>query len=359
MDRGQAPARADTSAAAPSELALHNKFQVSVRALKRDLVRAIHYLCAVSDRNVHKSLGYANIEDYGRDVGGLSRNQTRAFLTIGRRLRDLPALRRAITNGDLSWAKAAQIAAPATAETEQQLLGLASGLSTGQLRMTLAGKGSPSEVISPKARSADPGPPSAAPRPRTIAIAPPSALPIPAGIAIYVTYRLTGEQYARWEAAQARLRTHADTKEELLCLALAALADNLNGAGGTGPGILLTFRQCPDCARAALVTGRGDHEVEPALLAATACDAVVEDRDGRRRAIIPPRMRRTVLARDGYRCRARTCTSRVDLQAHHRIPVAKGGKTEPGNLITLCGRCHRALHRAEDEDRRLLRDPAG
>lgn len=63
-------------------------------------------------------------------------------------------------------------------------------------------------------------------------------------------------------------------------------------------------------------------------------------------------IRKLVLERDNYRCRALVlrdgkyvpCNSTENLEVHHRVPLSKGGKTTPLNLITLCGRCHEARH---------------
>ncbi|MBK9305167.1 MAG: HNH endonuclease [bacterium] len=49
-------------------------------------------------------------------------------------------------------------------------------------------------------------------------------------------------------------------------------------------------------------------------------------------------------SQDGHRCQAPGCRNSRYLQVHHRIPAAAGGKPEPKNLVTLCSRCHRALH---------------
>jgi hypothetical protein len=56
---------------------------------------------------------------------------------------------------------------------------------------------------------------------------------------------------------------------------------------------------------------------------------------GRTTRVIPPRLRRYILYRDGG-CAADGCVSRYRLQPHHRIPWSKGGRTDPHNLITLC-----------------------
>lgn len=48
-----------------------------------------------------------------------------------------------------------------------------------------------------------------------------------------------------------------------------------------------------------------------------------------------------VIKRDGCcrKCGA-TSTPGNKLRAHHIIPVSKGGRTVPYNLMTLCDRCH-------------------
>lgn len=56
---------------------------------------------------------------------------------------------------------------------------------------------------------------------------------------------------------------------------------------------------------------------------------------GRTSRVIPPKLRRAVLYRDGG-CTADGCTSRYRLQAHHKIPWSQGGPTDPDNLVTLC-----------------------
>ncbi|MBI5851573.1 MAG: HNH endonuclease [Planctomycetes bacterium] len=55
-------------------------------------------------------------------------------------------------------------------------------------------------------------------------------------------------------------------------------------------------------------------------------------------AATPPAMRAKVFARDGQACA--NCKSRRGLPAHHVHWRSKGGPTAPGNLVTLCARCH-------------------
>lgn len=53
-------------------------------------------------------------------------------------------------------------------------------------------------------------------------------------------------------------------------------------------------------------------------------------------------MRKAVYKRDGWRCVV--CDATEGLQIHHIKPRGKGGANHPMNLVTLCWRCHAAVH---------------
>ncbi|MGF1618555.1 MAG: HNH endonuclease [Acidimicrobiia bacterium] len=57
---------------------------------------------------------------------------------------------------------------------------------------------------------------------------------------------------------------------------------------------------------------------------------------GRSRRIIPPALRRAVLARTGGHCSIDGCNSTYRVEIHHKIPWSQGGRTDPENLIALC-----------------------
>jgi hypothetical protein len=88
----------------------------------------------------------------------------------------------------------------------------------------------------------------------------------------------------------------------------------------------------------------GGGPVGPEILDKVACagslEIISEGRGkplsiGRRSRIIPKKLRRFVLHRDGG-CTADGCTSRYRLQPHHIIPWSEGGPTNAENLTTLC-----------------------
>jgi hypothetical protein len=65
-----------------------------------------------------------------------------------------------------------------------------------------------------------------------------------------------------------------------------------------------------------------------------------------------PRLRMDIFKRDGRRCkicgRKPGDNSDLELHLHHIRPWAKGGVTDPSNLITLCHTCHNGLKPHDD-----------
>lgn len=66
-------------------------------------------------------------------------------------------------------------------------------------------------------------------------------------------------------------------------------------------------------------------------------DAICRVERGR----VSNKLRFAIYERDGHRCRK--CGRRTDdLEIDHIVPIAKGGKSTPDNLQTLCHRCNKA-----------------
>lgn len=61
------------------------------------------------------------------------------------------------------------------------------------------------------------------------------------------------------------------------------------------------------------------------------------------RGKLTPGLRYDILKRDNFKCQicGRTQEDGITLEVDHKIPIAKGGKTEPDNLWTLCRDCNR------------------
>lgn len=96
-------------------------------------------------------------------------------------------------------------------------------------------------------------------------------------------------------------------------------------------------RKCLDCPR---LIGGGSR--------CDACRRAHERRRGQRRSSYSRGGWATaVKRRDGYRC-AR-CGSPYELEAHHILPLSRGGADEVANGVTLCRDCHLEMHRGQSQ----------
>jgi hypothetical protein len=86
-----------------------------------------------------------------------------------------------------------------------------------------------------------------------------------------------------------------------------------------------------------------DHLTCDGLLSPVFTDGARPVSVGRGRRIPPGRTRRLVLHRDKT-CRVPWCGARRHLDVHHLDHWLHGGRTDYDRLVTLCSRCHRALH---------------
>ncbi len=345
--------------ATPAQFAVHNNFKNSVLTLKRSLVRSIFYLKIIKDRRIYKALGYKTILEYAAREAGLGRKQCEAFLSLGRKLGDLPRIAASLEAGQLTWRQAQEICRVADPENEATWVEAAAGLNVRELEAAVRESRDKTltrhqdlHIGAEEATDLLPldTAPTRFPQPvlenrREI------DSPAPADTPQYVTFKFTLSQFMLWESwlAQNRQGDTAATKETLLC-------DSLEAKRGRCRHILRTvIHICPECDTAILPTSRGDYAAPRALVEKARCDGEVQHVDGRLTRIIPPRMRRMILARDGHRCRAAGCLHTQYLQMHHIQPSCAGGETRPENLITLCSRCHRTLHNGERELHELLK----
>ena len=113
--------------------------------------------------------------------------------------------------------------------------------------------------------------------------------------------------------------------------------------------------RCESCGKAHVPTSQGERTVDMATLEAMLCDAQICAPGTHKRSAIPPSVRRRVFERDGYRCTVAGCGSTHDLIIHHDDKVEFGGSNDIKNLRTMCGSCHRWLHRKEWTAERVRR----
>lgn len=330
----------------PAHQALHNNFVVSMRALRRDLVRAAYYLLQVRERQVYRALGYRKISDYARDAAGLNPRQCRDFLFLAKRLPDFPAVKEALGSGDLTWSKARLICTVAPPEEQEHWVDAARSMNLSDLEKAVVhrpvadGRGS-NETKQPRPKKEPVWEPAPS-RNRKIMGS------LPAEQYHYVTLKFSGDEYARWERLVESARQRGELNQAIL--------HGLKGkGGGEGQGTLVVIMHCPECGKAVHPSSRGEIEVPKPVLEAGLCDAILEDPHGNRRRMVAPKSRRLAFQRARYTCEAPGCGNASFLQIHHRMPVAGAGGNDLDNLMVLCSRCHRNLHEEEKGAKEALR----
>jgi hypothetical protein len=111
---------------------------------------------------------------------------------------------------------------------------------------------------------------------------------------------------------------------------------------------MIALTTCLWCKRTVQHGGGKTVAVDAPVLERAQCDAQVIGRlDGdpeKATQAIPPRVRRLVMHRDGYRCRVPGCRSARFLEVHHIVHRADGGDHDPSGLVLLCDGHHKAHH---------------
>jgi hypothetical protein len=324
---------------------------------------------------------------------GIAPGSAREHVRVARRLRELPLIRAAFAEGELSYSKVRALTRVENVEREQDLLDLARHATASQLdRLLRAYRG---VVAAERAAAGEP------PERRI-------AFDHADDGSLLLRGRLPAEEgalvMAAIEAARDRLAqrdvpagtsdsrgpdvpagTRGDAGEdvpagmrgdagedvpagtprrgpgEARADALVALADAFLGGGPEAVRTGGDRYQVVVLADAAALSGEepgGRCELDDGSPLAIetarrlACDASLVqmlERDGqplrigRKSRTIPPALRRALNARDRG-CRFPGCGSRRFLDAHHIEHWADGGATDLDNLVHLCGYHHRLLH---------------
>ena len=386
---GQPAARVDAS------------LRESVQILRRAERGAVLWFGEMAKRHLYRELGYASIQQYASTVLHFSKAKTSYFLRLCGVFEELPALRDSVRRGEIGWTKAREVAKVATPRTERTWVDTARSCSRRELEQRVA-------AVQQEARQRKNRDPLQASLPvdadRNGRPAAASATAAIVELPASVTLRFAPDQLARYEVLLERIRKlralPRDTGREDLLLAgleelLAAVesggksSDGTTGAGtissggshsgaasgSTGrnlepgdtggaksagepahrftrvndrgamqPRYQIIVHRCKDCRRTQVRTSRGWHDLAPAAAEAVLCDARFVQSGQRSHTSIAPSVRREVIVRDDFRCRAPGCGSRWFLEVHHLVPRSQGGSNKPANLVTLCARCHRYLH---------------
>lgn len=297
---------------------------------------------------------YADELHAARCFFGLGVRDTRERVRVGRALRDLPHVERALIEGDLSFSRVREITRVATAQTEHEWLELAQSLDMRSLerRVAMAGQSSVENDRDGRGQR---------------------RLDAPAGAewtspkTLRVTFELSTEAWALLERAMAGARRESEASlsdgEALEAVARDALLVQTRDIEASDPRRAVVLYECQRCTHTEVDTGAGAIELDPPSAAALGCGAAVHDleREGRgvsRGGPLPAAVRRAVLLRDHCRCRVPGCNRRRYVDVHHLTERAHGGKHSRRNCLVLCTTHHRLLHEGKlrvegDADREL------
>jgi hypothetical protein len=281
-----------------------------------DLLRAeqlkLHFLC-----------GFATMYEYLERKLGYGPHAARERMRVARSLARLPQTTAALARGELTYSAVRELTRVATAETEASWLAAAEGKAVNQIERLVAGH-------QPGDQPEDPTHPDL--RPRVVRI------------------ELPPEVYALWRQARSVIAAErgaeisdADFVESLCRAAI------IPGTGTAGPSHQIAYQQCPDCRRATQNGAGREIDIAPEVFERASCDAKVlgsleATTPERATTTVTPRLREQVFARDHHRCTVPGCRSARNLDIHHLVPQAQGGKHELWNLTLLCSGHHAALH---------------
>ena len=304
---------------------VHAALIAALEQLRRAEKCAVMQFSEIWQRRLFRQLGHASIESYAREALGFSENKTRQFMRLAESFDRLPELKHALKQNTISWTKARSVARVASESTEKQWIAVAASSS--------------SRVLEEKIRTARKQ--SGESRPQLFERHDEPRLPAPNS---QITFSLSPELKSKFDACVESLRKRGDrrSRDLLLVEAFALLASDASVPRGTeNPPYQIVIYRCESCGEGRLPDGSA---IDEAAVQSAACDCRQHDGEKPNRASIPPARRRQVLARDGYRCRVAGCGSTRFLEVHHIAPRERGGDNSPGNLISLCGSCHRLAH---------------
>ena len=311
---------------------VHSSLCRSLQVAEKAQQCAVLWFAEIMRRHLYRDFGCASLNQYAVKELGFSKTRAGDFIRLARQLDKLPAVREAMSSGELGYTKAREIVGVATPETENGWLA--------------AAKGSRKELICEvkrvkQAAKVDPGQGELLPAAPTVVA--PRELPV------RFQMDLTPEQEARRAAIVERLHKLGGVPNNRAELMLEALAALLESKEKTPRGVLssrapVQVHVHEHEGRMTVQTEAGERELSQAEIGRIRCDSAVCIQGGRNTTTIPPRIRKEVLARDKHRCRAPGCGRTRFLEVHHITPRNQGGSNRPENLVTLCGSCHRLCH---------------
>ncbi len=348
---------------------LHGETEIArIRATQMVLLRE------VDRRQAPTAAGCRSLREWVAGRLDVAPETARDLVAATHRLEDLPDVREAVASGEIGFDRAVAVGRFAGRDDNLDLLNEMAAFDIAGIRQVAAKRRRMTRIdeecaFNDRYLVAEPNLDESAWRLH-------GRLPGTAGSVVVAALEAKADTFPAEPDTRSRAARNADA---LWAISLDALSGGDGATIDTSTPLLTVFVDATEAAASngeAGVTVEAGPRVGKATIEAILCDGIVEVTAstsdgipltmGRRRRIIPPRLRRFVLARDGAMCTIAGCTSRYRLQIHHIKRWADGGHTDPENLTTVCWFHHHiTIHgqgftidpNSPPQRRRLLRPP--
>ena len=275
---------------------------------------------------VWRHFGCATMLEYLERIFGYSPRQGRERLMVSRRLGGLPELEGALERGELPYSAVRELSRIATRTTESAWIEEARGRCLREIE----------DLVTQREVGDLPQDP-----------------PRPDRAPMRIAFDVLPETYALFRQVWKMLETErgeALTDDGLIAAMLDAVVAPPDAETRKGRAkFQIAVTTCARCKQSTQHGGGKCFALDDTARERAECDAqhigsIDTDEPARASQNVPPRVRRLLAHRDGYRCRAPGCRSARFLEVHHIIRKADGGTNKPSNLILLCDAHHKAHH---------------
>jgi hypothetical protein len=292
----------------------------------------------------YEHYGCATLAQYLELVCGITGTAARERIRVAFALEVLPQIEAAFARGEISYSKVRAVSRVATAETEDEWLEAARRRTAEELEV-MAARSSRGQPLR-----------------RRLLTRPVNAHPT------RMVVDLPAEEMALVVRALDRVRRAAGgslaASDALVYLAADSLAGEVGEVKTAERYEVVVHVGADGASWVETDDAAGRAPIRPAVVERLLCDVALrvarDDQDGasvsRRARVVPELVRRSVMLRDGGRCRVPGCRRRLWFDLHHLIPVWQGGRSVRSNLVTLCRFHHQMVH---EGFLRCERDEAG
>jgi uncharacterized protein DUF222 len=267
-----------------------------------------------------RAYGFGSLVEYMERAMGYAPHTAVERLRVARAMDELPRIAEALERGELAQSAVRELSRVAVPDTEEAWLEAARGKSLREIEAMVSGHRPghlPTDETEPRLHRKK------------------------------ITLEVSPETYDLWRTMHARAAE--EHGQQLSDDELINSVFRKAYGGDDTPAYKIAIKQCPDCKRAWQYSGGRDIEIDPAVAACAACDAIhLGSLDAatpeRTTTTVTPRKREQVLARDGHCCTVPGCRRNIGLDLHHIEFQSHGGCHELMNLTSVCALHHRSVH---------------